>query len=103
VLVRSLDDVEPQTRRVIEEELAAQEFIPRITAVTSVDDQFDVMAWQVETDRGPIELQIKGREDIRQLDDGRVVIKDHAGGMFEVADVSALDPRSRLLVEDQLS
>ena len=56
--------------------------VPQITAVHNVDDRFDVMAWEVQTDRGPIELQIKGSEDIRQFDEGRVVVKDEAGGGF---------------------
>jgi len=102
VLLESLDGVEPETRALIEQELDQQEFIPRITAVDNVDDDYEVMAWKVRTDRGPIELQVKSNDDIRQLDDGRVIIKDHAGGKFEVRDLARLDARSRRLVEDHL-
>jgi len=102
-LLRSVEQAEPETRRIMEEELAAQEFVPRITAVHGVDDDFDVMAWRVQTDRGPIELQVKNVDDIRQLDERRVVIKDHAGGLFEVPDITLLDSRSRRLIEDHLA
>ena len=101
-LLASLEDADAETRRAIEAELDAQEFLPKITAVHGVDDRFDVMAWTVQTDRGPIELQVKHSEDIRQLKDGRVLIKDHAGGVFEVPDPASLDPRSRRLLEDRL-
>jgi hypothetical protein len=102
-LLRSAEQADPETRRIVQEELAAREFVPRITAVHSVDDDFEVMAWRVETDRGPIELQVKSAEDIRQLDERRVVIQDHAGGLFEVPDVASLDSRSRRLLEDHLA
>jgi len=102
-LFRTLDEAEPETRRLIEEELQKQEFVPRITAILSVDDQFDVLAWKVQTDRGPVELQIKSTEDIRRLDEKRVLIKDHAGGLFEVPDITQLDARSRRFIEDYVA
>lgn len=103
VLVEELDALDEATRALVHEELAAQEFLPRITAIESVDDQFDVMVWQVQTDRGPIALQVKEQEEVRQLDDGRVLVRDHAGGLFVVPDIDALDLCSRRLLEDRLA
>ena len=102
VLITDLDQTEPDTRRVIEQELDTQEFIPVITAVDTIDDSFGVMIWNVQTDRGPIELQIKTNDDIRRIDDRRVLLKDHAGGLFEIQDVTAFDPKSLRLVEDHM-
>lgn len=102
-LLRSLDGVPKEARQQIEEELRAQEFLPRITAVTGMDDRFDVMVWSVITDRGPLELQVEHAEDVRQLADGRILIKDHTGGLFDIPDPAALDPRSRAILEDHLT
>ena len=102
VLLKDLETIEGQTHRLVEEELASQDFIPHIEAVESVDDRMQAMTWQVRTDRGPIELQIKSTDDVRQLDDQRIAIKDHAGGMFEIVDLGALDPRSQRLVEEHM-
>ena len=101
-LVNDLAALTAETRLLIEEELAAQEFLPSITAVRDVDDRFDVMSWRVETDRGAVELQVKNAEDVRQLDDGRVLIRDHAGGIFVVKNPTALDTHSRHLLEERL-
>ena len=102
VLITDLAATEPETRQLIDEELAAQEFIPVITAIDAVDDSFGVMIWNVQTDRGPIELQIKTTDDIRRIDDRRVLVKDHAGGLFEIPDLAALDPKSQRLAEDHM-
>lgn len=101
-LIRSLEEAEAATRGLIEAELDAQEFVPRITAIRRVDDRAEIMLWQVETDRGPIELQVAHAEDVHAIEDGRVLIKDHSGGLFEVTDPAALDARSRCLLEDHL-
>ena len=101
-LFQSLDDAAPETRQIIEEELADQEFIPRITAVTGIDDQTEVTVWQVETDKGSIQLQVKTSDDIRRLDEKRMLIKDYAGAIFEIVDVTALDQKSRRLIDAQL-
>jgi hypothetical protein len=101
-LIDSLSAVKPETRLVMEEELGNQEFLPVVTAVHTVEDQFDVVAWSVETDRGTIEIQVKNAEDVRQLDDGRVLIRDHAGGVFVVRDTSSLDAKSRRIVEERV-
>jgi len=101
-LFRTLDQAESKTRKLIEHELAMQEFVPRITAVENIHDRYELMAWKVRTDRGPIELQIKTTDDIQLLDDGRIVIKDYAGSKFEVRDIESLDSRNRQLIEDHL-
>ncbi|MAE65607.1 MAG: hypothetical protein CMJ18_15165 [Phycisphaeraceae bacterium] len=94
--------VDERTRRLIDEELAAQDFVPRITKVERVDDRFEVTAWQMQTDRGAVELQIKSSDDIRYLEDRRVLFRDHAGGLFEIPDLAALDEQSQQLVEDRM-
>jgi hypothetical protein len=94
-LLRTLDGIDADSRALIDQELTAQEFFPRITAVLSTEQRFDLTLWQVETDRGPTALRVKDSEDIRHLDDKRILVKDRAGGLFEIADFGALDPRRR--------
>ena len=102
-LLRTFAGLDPATHQLLLDELAVQEFVPRITAVRAVDDRFDVMVWQVETDRGPLELQVSHAEDIRQLPSGQVLLKDHIGGLYEVSDLGALDVQSRRFIEDRLA
>jgi len=101
-LFGSIQDVPEHSRELVIEELAAQEFIPKILRVHEINDTFEILIWKAETDRGPIEFQVRD-EDIRTLGDNHVVIKDDTGILFDVPDLGALDETSRLLIEDRLN
>ncbi len=102
-LFRSIEDVPDDSRRILMDELLAQEFVPKILRVHEIDDTFDILVWKADTDHGPVEFQVKDDEDIRPISENRLVIKDHAGMLFEIPDLEVLDEHSRGLVEDRLS
>lgn len=87
-------------RRLIEDELAAREFVPRIQRITQVSTFSTPSTWTVETDRGPATLVLKVEEDIRRLPErGRLLITSGHGVVFEVPDLMALDRHSKKLLE----
>lgn len=95
-----LDAVPAALRALIDEALAAREFVPVITRLVSVSGFSTPSTWQVETDRGPAELVLKGEEDIRRLGERTHLLIATAGGVqFRVPDVGALDRHSRRLLE----
>jgi hypothetical protein len=101
-LFGSIHDVPEHSRQLVIDELAAQEFIPRILRVHEINDTFEILIWKAETDRGPVEFQVRD-EDIRTLGDNHVVIKDDTGMLYDVPDLNALDETSRVLIEDRLT
>lgn len=87
-------------RRLLEDELAAREFVPRIHRLHSVSTFSTPSTWQVDTDRGPATLVLKVEEDIRRLPErGRLLITSGHGVVFEVPDLMALDRHSKKLLE----
>jgi hypothetical protein len=86
-------------KALIEEELAAREFMPVIDAIVGVSSFACPSTWQLRTDRGPAELLLKGEEDIRRLPGGRLLIADSHGIQFLIRDVAALDRHSRRLLD----
>ena len=95
-----LDQVPPALRALIEDELAAREFVPTITRLVAVSSFSTPSTWQVETDRGPFELVLKGEEDIRRLAGRTHLLITASGGLqFRVPDSGALDRASRKLLE----
>ena len=98
--VARLHDLAPAVRALIEEELAAREFVPAITRIRSVSSFSTPSTWQIETDRGPTQFVLKGEEDIRRLEGRRkLMIASEEGIHFLVPDVQALDKASRKLLE----
>jgi hypothetical protein len=47
----------------IEEELAAREFMPVIEKITKVSTFATPSIWDIDTDRGPTRIRLKGEED----------------------------------------
>ncbi|MDE2999285.1 MAG: DUF1854 domain-containing protein [Gemmatimonadota bacterium] len=90
-------------RAIVREELARRYMTSQIQRVRSIRSEYGVSYWEVATDRGPREFVVKNvGEDARWLDEKRVLILDVDGNRFEVADLGALDKKSRGLVETVL-
>lgn len=86
-------------RALIDEDLAARDFMPEIRALLAVSTFSTPSDWTVETDRGHHVLTLNAEEDIRHLPDGRLLVTDRHGIAFVIARPAALDRRSRRLLE----
>ena len=96
--VERMDALTPAARLLVEEELAAREFMPRIEQLVSVSGFATPSTWTVRTDRGPTQFVLKAEEDIRRLAGGLLLITSADGVQFR-AERFALDKASRKLLE----
>ncbi|MBN8486669.1 MAG: DUF1854 domain-containing protein [Burkholderiales bacterium] len=100
VWIERLSALPEAARTLIEDELAAREFVPKILRLVAVSTFSTPSTWTLETDRGPATLVLKVEEDIRRLPQrGRLLITSGHGVVFEVPDLMALDRHSRKLLE----
>lgn len=100
IWIERLAELAAPVRALIEEDLRAREFLPAITRIVSVSSFSTPSTWQVETDRGPATLVLKGEEDIRRLAPRtHLRISASDGVQFEIADLNELDKASRKLLE----
>ena len=98
--IERLADIAPQSRSLLEEELALREFVPVIKRICSVSSFSTPSTWMVETDRGTVALILKGEEDIRRLrGSSALLIAASDGVQYTVRDTNALDKASRRLLE----
>jgi hypothetical protein len=98
-IVQDIQKMEPQSRKIVEEELEMMYFTPKITNINSIKSERGSYKWMVETDRGEREFDVRHREDIRILASNRVILKDVDGNRFEIPNYSRLDSRSRSILE----
>ena len=95
----SLDELGADARLLVEEELRRREFMPEILRLFGVSSFATPSIWDIDTDRGRAQLQLKGEEDIRRMGGGVMLIADAHGVQFMIRDVSALDRHSRKLLD----
>ncbi len=97
--IEHLADLPDTQRRLVEEELGSREFVPEIRAIYAISSSATPSTWQVDTDRGPFALVLKGEEDIRRLSQTMLMIADNNGIHFLVRDLTKLDRNSRKLLD----
>jgi len=83
----------------IEEELAAREFMPVIEKITRVSTYATPSIWDIETDRGPTRIRLKGEEDIRRIAGNTLLIADSNGMQFLIKDSTELDKVSKKILD----
>lgn len=62
--------------QLIEEDLAEREFMPVIEKILKVSTFATPSIWDIETDRGPTRIRLKGEEDIRRIAGKTLLIAD---------------------------
>lgn len=101
-IVEDARKLAPQSRDVLIEELEKRYFMPKITKINSLDGQFGVTQWDVETTQGDVQFGMRTRYDIVTLGNGRVLIKDADGNRYEIENYNKLDQKSYALLQTQL-
>ena len=94
-----LEDLPPAQRGLVQDELAAREFMPEIGRIVSVSTYATPSTWRVETDRGPTEFVLRGEEDIRRLPGHALLVSDSHGIHYLIRDAARLDRASRHLLD----
>jgi len=99
-ILEDYSNLDSQSRQIVEEELEKSYFIPKIVRICDIDEEFRIMHWRVETERGVRSFEVKSRRrDIRWLDDRHVIIRDADGDKYEIPDYYQLDSQSKELFE----
>ncbi len=103
-MLRDLQELDPETRSLIESELDRRYFLPKVIKVRSVRREFETVTWDVETDRGPRVFHVQNlREAVQDLGAGRIVITDRSGNRVEFPDIRRADRETRSVLERVLS
>jgi hypothetical protein len=98
-IIRDLNSLMPQSRKIICDSLGEYYMIPRITRMIDSTDKFGMLRWTVETDHGVKNFAIRNRySDIKSLFDGRILIRDSDDNRYEIPDISKLDKKSQYML-----
>jgi hypothetical protein len=94
-----VSSIPPAELGLINEELAVREFMPVIEKIIKVSTFATPSIWDIETDRGPTRIRLKGEEDIRRIAGNTLLIADSNGLQFLIKDSTKLDKQSKKLLD----
>ena len=101
-IIEDMRNLPAKSREILAEELQKRYFMPKITKINSIEGQYGVTHWNVETSQGDVEFGMRTRYDIVTFENGRVLIKDADGNRFEIENYEKLDPKSYALLQTQI-
>lgn len=97
--LRDIRELDPESLKIAQEELAKRYFMPRILKIIELKHEYDISYFQVETDRGKRDFTMRGhRENCQEITPGRFVIEDIDGNRFELEDYTQLDKHGQELL-----
>ncbi|MGE4124890.1 MAG: DUF1854 domain-containing protein [Pusillimonas sp.] len=97
--VARLSDLPANARALVCTDLEQREFTPEIQRILKISSRATPSTWDIETDRGPTRLTLKGEEDIRRLNVSTLLITDSSGVQFLLRNLQGVDRHSRRLLD----
>jgi hypothetical protein len=95
-LIEDPDQLDPGSRRLVEEELEQHYRIAEIVRINSIRNEYRTMYWDVETDRGRREFIVKWTSDTVLWPGPReLLLVDIDTNRFHITDIQRLDAHSR--------
>jgi len=99
VWIAQLADLSEALRSRVHQALNEREFMPLIQKLHGVSSFATPSTWDIETDRGPTQLVLKGEEDIRRLSASVLLVTDTQGVQYLIRDLHLMDRHSRKLLD----
>ena len=95
-ILLTLEGLDPESLRIVEEELTRRYFLPKVLTVTDVKDEYGVVIWDVETDYGPRRYTVRNmRDNTVALTATRALMTDVDGNRFEFTNVEKLSAKAQ--------
>lgn len=102
VFLRNASQLDPASRRALDESLAKLYYRATILRIDNIAETMGVSMWEVMTDCGYAKFEVVDRQRyIRILPGGRFLIVDADGNRFEIPCIYEMDERSQRLVETE--
>ena len=99
-IIRDLNTLPPNERKIIEDCLNEYYLVPKITRIIDCREKYGVLNIQAETDRGETLIEIRNvLNGIKLLYGTRVLLRDHNDNRYEIPDLRQLDKASRAMIE----
>jgi Domain of unknown function (DUF1854) len=94
-MLETLQGLDADSLKVVQEELARRYFVPTIQRVTKIKKEYDTVNFEVETDKGERKFAVQNLKDsIQEVGGGRILLTDRTGSRYNIPDYRALDDKT---------
>jgi hypothetical protein len=95
-VIRDLEELDQTSKDQLKQELRLRYIIPIVTHVISIKEEPGLWTFQLETDRGSLELYMRNiHEHVQSKNAERIIITDMDGKRCEIPNVNLMDLHSR--------
>lgn len=99
-IIEDLEKFNPQQEKIVLNELKKRYFMPAITKVTDVSEEFGHTMWKVETTAGKTEFTVDDMSsNVINLGNNRVMLIDVFSNRFLIEDVNKLEDKALKILE----
>jgi len=99
-IIPDADGFPEETRELFAEDILRRYFLPEVTAVESLKQEFGYVYWRVTTDAGSKKfITTKDASAIIPLKNNRVLLIDLDGNRYNITDYTSLDGKSHKLMQ----
>jgi hypothetical protein len=97
-LIDSLDDLDKESRLLIEQALAEVGFVLEVERIEFMEEDFEIRNWKVVTKHGERTFQTKLDDWPRPVPGGGLLIRDVSSDLFYIPNPKSLDEKSRKIL-----
>ncbi len=97
--IRRLCDRTAEEQALLQKELKRRYFMPVITKIHRVKEQFAFSYWKVDTDCGPLEFSVRDTYKSLIHLGRRIIVTDADGNRYDIPDSTKLDHASRKQID----
>lgn len=94
-LISGIEGLDPDSRKIVEEELDRRYFTPKIDAILGLVQEGGIWTFDVRTQRGPARFYVRNwRDSAHEIQPGRWQIRSVDGQRYEIPNTALMDKRS---------
>jgi len=97
LFLKSLSDLEPKSRELLEKEIARSTGTFQIESIQSLKKEIELRCWEVTTKQGVRSFQTELDEWPRELPNGTFLVEDLFGDLYVIPELEKLDPATQKL------
>ena len=99
-VIRDLNTLPSDQRKIIEDCLREYYLIPRIYEILFCEEKYGVLTVKARTDRGDVSIEIRNiLHGLKLLYGTRVLLRDNNDNRYEIPDLNQLDRKSRAMID----